>query len=90
MENAKVYFTSFKATQHENLLQKLHRLMKTAGFESIDFTDKYAAIKIHFGEYGNLAFLTSRSLAENRFSRTAIPCTWAAARMRWTTWRPPM
>ena len=28
-----------------------------AGFETIDFTDKYAAIKIHFGEYGNLAFL---------------------------------
>lgn len=57
MEQAKVYFTSFKATAHENLLQKLHRLMKTAGFEQIDFTDKYAAIKIHFGEYGNLAFL---------------------------------
>ena len=57
MERAKVYFTSFKATGHENLLQKLHRLMKTAGFETIDFTDKYAAIKIHFGEYGNLAFL---------------------------------
>ena len=31
--------------------------MKTAGFEQIDFQDKYAAIKIHFGEYGNLAFL---------------------------------
>ena len=57
MEKAKVYFTSFKATEQENLLQKLHRLMKTAGFEQIDFTDKYAAIKIHFGEYGNLAFL---------------------------------
>lgn len=57
MEAAKVYFTSFKATEHENLLQKLHRLMKTAGFENIDFTDKYTAIKIHFGEYGNLAFL---------------------------------
>lgn len=57
MEQAKVYFTSFKATEQENLLQKLHRLMKTAGFETIDFTDKYAAIKIHFGEYGNLAFL---------------------------------
>lgn len=54
---AKVYFTSFKATGNENLLQKLHRLMKTAGFENIDFTDKYAAIKIHFGELGNLAFL---------------------------------
>ncbi len=30
IEQAKVYFTSFKATEHENLLQKLHRLMKTA------------------------------------------------------------
>lgn len=57
MGEANVYFTTFKATGHENLLQKLHRLMKTAGFEEIDFTDKYAAIKIHFGEYGNLAFL---------------------------------
>lgn len=57
MDKSKVYFTSFKATEHENLLQKLHRLMKTAGFEQIDFQDKYAAIKIHFGEYGNLAFL---------------------------------
>lgn len=52
-----VYFTTFKATMHENLMQKLKRLMKTAGFEDIDFDGKYAAIKIHFGEYGNLAFL---------------------------------
>lgn len=29
MEQAKVFFTSFKATEHENLLQKLHRLMST-------------------------------------------------------------
>lgn len=57
MERSQVYFTTFKATEHENLLQKLHRLMKKAGFETIDFQDKYTAIKIHFGEYGNLAFL---------------------------------
>ena len=57
MGDSKVYFTSFKTTSHENLIQKLHRLMKTAGFETIDFDEKYAAIKIHFGEYGNLAFL---------------------------------
>lgn len=57
MQKSNVYFTSFKATGHENLLQKLHRLMKSAGIEDIDFKDKYAAIKIHFGEYGNLAFL---------------------------------
>lgn len=57
MDKSQVYFTTFKATAHENLLQKLHRLMKTAGFEQIDFNEKYAAIKIHFGEYGNLSFL---------------------------------
>ena len=57
MAKSDVFFTTFKATNNENLLKKLHRLMKTAGFEGIDFTDKYAAIKIHFGEYGNLAFL---------------------------------
>ncbi len=55
----KVYFTSFKTTENENLLQKLHRLMKTAGFENIDFNNQYTAIKIHFGELGNLAFLRS-------------------------------
>ena len=57
MQSAKVYFTTFKTTGSENLLQKLHRLMKTAGFETIDFKEKYTAIKLHFGEYGNLAFL---------------------------------
>ena len=57
MDSSKVFFTTFKTTEKENLLEKLHRLMKTAGFESIDFKEKYAAIKIHFGEYGNLAFL---------------------------------
>ena len=57
MEETKVYFTSFKTSEHENLIQKLHRLMKQAGFESIDFNEKYTAIKMHFGEYGNLAFL---------------------------------
>ena len=47
MEKSQVYFTTFKATGSENLLQKLHRLMKTAGFEKIDFTDKYAAISFN-------------------------------------------
>jgi uncharacterized Fe-S center protein len=31
--------------------------MKAAGFENIDFDGKFTAIKIHFGEPGNLAFL---------------------------------
>jgi len=57
MEKSKVYFTTFKATEGENLIQKLKRLIKTAGMGEIDFEDKFTAIKIHFGEYGNLAFL---------------------------------
>lgn len=57
MEKSKVYCTSFKTTGSENLLQKLRRLCITAGMKNIDFEDKYAAIKIHFGELGNLAFL---------------------------------
>lgn len=45
------------ATSKENLQQKLKRLIKTAGIGEIDFSHRYAAIKIHFGEPGNLAFL---------------------------------
>ena len=57
MDKSKVYYTSFKTSDRENLLGKMRRLMITAGMKEIDFSDKYAAIKIHFGEYGNLAFL---------------------------------
>ncbi|MDD3368871.1 MAG: DUF362 domain-containing protein [Lachnospiraceae bacterium] len=57
MEKSKVYFTDMHATGAMNLPQKLDRLMKQAGFETIDFKDKFVAIKIHFGEPGNLAYL---------------------------------
>ncbi|SMD02672.1 DUF362 domain-containing protein [Sporomusa malonica] len=57
MEKSKVYFTNLRATPKMNLLQKLERLVKEAGIEQIDFKSKFTAIKIHFGEPGNLAFL---------------------------------
>lgn len=57
MDKSKVYYTNFHTTFSENLPQKLKRLIKTAGMEQIDFQNKYAAIKIHFGELGNLSFL---------------------------------
>ncbi len=57
MEKAKVYFTDFRATPNQNLLQKLKKLIKAAGIEQIDMKDKYTAIKIHFGEPGNLSYL---------------------------------
>ena len=57
MEKSKVYFTNLRTTFDCNLLQKLKKLITAAGIGNIDFTNKYAAIKIHFGEPGNLAFL---------------------------------
>ncbi|HEY8463792.1 MAG TPA: DUF362 domain-containing protein [Bacillota bacterium] len=57
MKTSKVYFTDMHITMEENILQKLKRLIKTAGIDRIDFKKKYTAIKIHFGEPGNLAFL---------------------------------
>ena len=57
MDKSAVFFTDFHVTGGETLPKKLHRLMKRAGFEQIDFEDRYAAIKIHFGELGNLAYL---------------------------------
>ncbi|MEG1743348.1 MAG: DUF362 domain-containing protein [Clostridia bacterium] len=57
MQKPKVYYTDLHTSYNENLLQKLYRLIETAGMGTIDFTDKYSVIKIHFGEPGNLAFL---------------------------------
>lgn len=42
---------------NEGLPAKLQRLIKSAGIDKINFKDHYAAIKLHFGEPGNLAFL---------------------------------
>lgn len=57
MGASKVYFCDFRTTLTENLQDKLTRLMEKAGMGDIDFDRKYVAIKIHFGEPGNLAFL---------------------------------
>lgn len=54
---SKVYFTNLRASQTGNLLQKLERLVKRAGMEQIDFKDKFVAVKIHFGEFGNVAYI---------------------------------
>ena len=57
MEKARVYFTTMRTVGDENICEKLVRLCRTAGIEKIDFKDKFTAIKLHFGEAGNLAFL---------------------------------
>ena len=52
-----VYFTDFRCNDAENLQQKFKRLLKTAGLGKIDFQDRFAAIKLHFGEAGNMSYL---------------------------------
>ena len=54
---SKVYFTDMRALPGTNLQKKLEKLMRRAGMDTIDFQDKFAAIKIHFGEPGNLSYL---------------------------------
>jgi len=57
IEKSKVYWTSMRTKVGESVLVKLDRLITKGGIEAIDFKEKYAAIKVHFGEPGNLAFL---------------------------------
>ncbi|MDR3294490.1 MAG: DUF362 domain-containing protein [Clostridiales Family XIII bacterium] len=57
MEKSKVYFTDMRCEAGVSLLDKLDRLICEAGIERIDFERKFVAVKMHFGEPGNLAFL---------------------------------
>ena len=57
MEKSKVYFTNLRTKMNEGLPKKLQKLIRAAGIENIDFENKYTAIKIHFGEPGNIAYL---------------------------------
>ena len=63
MSKSKVYFTNMRTKLGEGLPKKLKRLIKQAGIEQIDFKNKFVAIKIHFGEPGNLAFLRRKELS---------------------------
>lgn len=58
MEKAKVYFTDFHTTAFgDGLPAKLKKLIKKAGIEQLGLDGKFAAIKIHFGELGNISYL---------------------------------
>lgn len=57
MEKSKVYFTDFRMRVGVSLTEKLQRLIKKAGITDIDMDGKFVAIKMHFGELGNLSYL---------------------------------
>jgi len=54
---SKVYFIDLRATMKESLVAKLGRLIESAGlFETVKERD-LVAVKLHFGEMGNTAFI---------------------------------
>ena len=58
MEKAKVYFSDFRTIAFGmGLPQKLKKLITAAGIGDLEMEGKFVAIKMHFGELGNLGFL---------------------------------
>ncbi len=57
MGKSKVYFTDFRVQVGTSTLQKLRNLCIAAGIKKMDMEGKFVAIKMHFGELGNMAFL---------------------------------
>ncbi len=58
MKKANVYFTDFRTPMNgDSLPTKLKKLMKKAGIAELDLDGKFVAIKMHFGELGNLSYL---------------------------------
>lgn len=54
---ATVFFTDMETTPQMGLLSKVEALVKRAGLEDVIEAGKLVAIKLHFGEYGNLAYI---------------------------------
>ncbi|MGM9785241.1 MAG: 4Fe-4S ferredoxin, partial [Candidatus Cryptobacteroides sp.] len=57
MGKSEVWFTDLRTKPGNDLMTKMIRLVKAAGIENVDFQGKFTAIKIHFGEPGNLAYI---------------------------------
>ena len=68
MEKAQVYFTDFRTKAFgDGLPTKLKKLLKKAGIGEIDMQGRFVAIKLHFGELGNISYLRpnySRAVAD--------------------------
>src|SRR6056297_343360 len=54
---SKVFFTNFKTKAGLSLLQKFETLLDKGGFRDSYESEKLIALKLHFGEYGNLAYI---------------------------------
>lgn len=54
---SQVYFIDCRATYKENFVKKLEKLISKAGFSKIVSPRDLTAVKLHFGERGNTAFI---------------------------------
>ena len=57
MAKAKVWFTDFRTQLDVSQGMKLQKLCRKAGMEKVGFDGKFTAIKLHFGELGNFAYI---------------------------------
>ena len=58
MEKAKVYFTDFRTPYGGDTMPgKLKKLIRKAGLDQLNLDGQFVAIKIHFGELGNVSYL---------------------------------
>ena len=58
MEKAKVFFTDFRTKANgDGLPTKLKKLILKAGIADLNLEGKFVAIKLHFGEMGNISYL---------------------------------
>ena len=60
---SKVYFTNLRVKGGNSLLDKFEALIRKAGIEQIEFAGKFTAVKVHFGEPGNLAYIRPNYVA---------------------------
>ncbi len=55
--NAKIYFADLRANSSRNMSDKIHALLDQAGIASVIRKNNLVAVKVHFGEKGNSAFI---------------------------------
>lgn len=98
MAVSKVYFTDFHTQAFgDGLPTKLKKLIRKAGIQELDLDGKFVAIKMHFGELGNISYLRpnyARAVVDVVKELGGKPfltdcntlCTPAAEKTLWSTW----
>jgi len=71
-----VFFSDMHVSTGDSLLKKMRRVCEAAGIGKMDMKKKFVAVKMHFGEYGNLSFLRpnyAKVVADMVLERGGVP-----------------